>query len=251
MPNHRVEILWYYVVNVLGVQKLPLNWVYNPKSKETIRSKRHRNSEWFRRDIVRIFTDEFGIKSKSRNEFRDRSIKIIAPKKCKRCGGRKRLERDHIIALSKGGSDEASNLQWLCTVCHDYKTARDEIMYGINRLEHLMKHDKYLGKDVFGMEWRLEMWKYRLEVLDRLNPVGQKHYVTYWIDEKTHWEFWGTRYTKRAKEAKLTVKLTNFGLQEASTFFGRVREEVQDDRKQLTLDFFNAQISKGMPKATS
>lgn len=231
VPNHRIEVFWYYAVNVLGLQKIPLCFEYFPKSKETVRSKRHQNSEWFRRNVISTFTDEFGIRSKNRSEIRDRTIKIKAPKKCNRCGSRKRLERDHIIPLSKGGGDEASNLQWLCTICHDYKTARDEIVYEINRRERVLK----FGSD-FGLEWRLEMWSYRLEALNRLNPVGQKHYVTYWDDPKTHWDYWGDRYTKRAKEAKQNTKLTVFGLQAADTFFTRVKDEEQDNTEQVTLD---------------
>ena len=235
IPNHRIEIFWHYAINVLGLQKIPLCVEYFPKSKETIRSKRHQNSEWFKHNIVRTFTDLYGIKSKNRSEIRDKTIKIKGVKKCTRCSSRKRLERDHVIPLSKGGSDEASNLQWLCTICHDYKTTRDEIMSEINRLERVMKD---LGND-FSLEWKLEMWKYRLEVLDRFNPIGQKHYVTYWDDPKTHWEYWGNRYTKRAKEAKQNTKLTAFGLQAADTFFTKVKEEEQDNTdntEQITLD---------------
>lgn len=32
---------------------------------------------------------------------------------------------DHIVPVSKGGTDEMSNLQWLCNPCHDDKTERE------------------------------------------------------------------------------------------------------------------------------
>ncbi|MDL1909716.1 HNH endonuclease [Chloroflexi bacterium CFX6] len=33
--------------------------------------------------------------------------------------------RDHIIPLSRGGTDDKSNEQPLCIRCHNYKTAHD------------------------------------------------------------------------------------------------------------------------------
>ena len=40
---------------------------------------------------------------------------------CKREGA----EVDHIVPESAGGSDNATNLQWLCSECHGIKTARE------------------------------------------------------------------------------------------------------------------------------
>ena len=34
-------------------------------------------------------------------------------------------ELDHIVPVFRGGSNEDSNLQWLCTECHREKTAAD------------------------------------------------------------------------------------------------------------------------------
>ncbi len=44
---------------------------------------------------------------------------------CTRCGGRVKLQVDHIIPRSRDGSNDPSNLQTLCTPCHKVKTARD------------------------------------------------------------------------------------------------------------------------------
>lgn len=44
--------------------------------------------------------------------------------KCLRCGSTKRLTKDHIVPIAKGGSNDASNLQTLCLSCNASKGAR-------------------------------------------------------------------------------------------------------------------------------
>ena len=45
--------------------------------------------------------------------------------KCVKCGSTEDLEVDHIDPTYAGGSDEAENLQTLCSGCHDRKTSED------------------------------------------------------------------------------------------------------------------------------
>ncbi len=46
--------------------------------------------------------------------------------KCVRCGSRERLEYDHIIPVSKGGSDTARNIELLCEKCNREKSDKIE-----------------------------------------------------------------------------------------------------------------------------
>ena len=43
---------------------------------------------------------------------------------CCSCGSRENLEVDHIIPLAKGGANDLSNLQTLCSVCNRRKSDR-------------------------------------------------------------------------------------------------------------------------------
>jgi len=45
--------------------------------------------------------------------------------RCEQCGKRARLQCDHIIPVSKGGTHHRSNLRALCKPCHDKKTGTE------------------------------------------------------------------------------------------------------------------------------
>ena len=44
--------------------------------------------------------------------------------KCSRCGSREKLEFDHIVPVSRGGSDTARNIELLCEACNRKKGAQ-------------------------------------------------------------------------------------------------------------------------------
>jgi 5-methylcytosine-specific restriction endonuclease McrA len=44
--------------------------------------------------------------------------------KCLRCGSMKRLTKDHVVPIAKGGSNDAGNLQVLCASCNSWKGAK-------------------------------------------------------------------------------------------------------------------------------
>jgi 5-methylcytosine-specific restriction endonuclease McrA len=46
--------------------------------------------------------------------------------KCARCGSNEKLEYDHIIPISKGGSNTARNIELLCEKCNRSKGANIE-----------------------------------------------------------------------------------------------------------------------------
>jgi 5-methylcytosine-specific restriction endonuclease McrA len=46
--------------------------------------------------------------------------------KCKKCGSRHHIEFDHIVPVSKGGSNSAQNIELLCKKCNRSKHAKIE-----------------------------------------------------------------------------------------------------------------------------
>jgi len=50
---------------------------------------------------------------------------------CSRCGvHRDTLHRDHVIPKWASGSDDESNIQYLCANCHEDKTREERAQYG-------------------------------------------------------------------------------------------------------------------------
>ena len=54
-----------------------------------------------------------------------REVVLIEEPVCKVCNRKPSAQVDHIIPISKGGTDVRDNLQGICIKCHDAKTADD------------------------------------------------------------------------------------------------------------------------------
>ncbi|MEU4920280.1 HNH endonuclease [Streptomyces parvus] len=50
---------------------------------------------------------------------------VLARFACQACGAGERLEVDHIVPVSRGGTSTLDNAQVLCQPCHRAKTVRD------------------------------------------------------------------------------------------------------------------------------
>lgn len=53
--------------------------------------------------------------------------------RCVRCGDRDPLTKDHILAISKGGSNAIDNIQPLCAPCNSAKGSYDRTDYAAYR----------------------------------------------------------------------------------------------------------------------
>ncbi len=54
---------------------------------------------------------------------------FTSPLRCAKCGAGHDLTVDHIVPRSKGGKNDASNLQWLCRTCNSAKGNRHSARY--------------------------------------------------------------------------------------------------------------------------
>lgn len=66
--------------------------------------------------------------------------------RCVRCGSDKNLQMDHILAVSKGGSNEPDNLRTLCRSCNSSKRDRDDIS---NNRETFLREQEQEHKSPF------------------------------------------------------------------------------------------------------
>ena len=80
----------------------------------------------------RTFQEKKSAAKQRRSQFqRDRPrLKILLIERdgyaCKECGSQEGLEIDHVVPLSRGGSDDLGNLQWLCD--HHNSKKRDKVL---------------------------------------------------------------------------------------------------------------------------
>ncbi|MQY61996.1 hypothetical protein GH146_01745 [archaeon] len=132
----------------------------------------------------------------------------MTDKKCVRCTSTYKLEKDHIIPKSRGGSNDEYNKRLLCEGCHDYRHARDKVISEINDLLKLSADGIHSGA-------RLSMWIFRLGILEAINtPEKIKErgtYMRYWDFPETHYSRWYphiklTRRTRTLLQVPETLK---------------------------------------------
>lgn len=129
----------------------------------------------------------------------------MSDKICMRCGATEKLEEDHIIPKSRGGTDELSNKRILCSGCHDFRHARDDILNSIDNQLSL------LGTTHFNSV-KFSMWIMRLGVLEAFNTPQRirerGYYMSYWDVPTTHYDRWypGIKLAKMNRLAAQKLK---------------------------------------------
>jgi 5-methylcytosine-specific restriction endonuclease McrA len=88
--------------------------------------------------------------------------------RCAYCGETKPLTRDHVIPLSRGGSDDISNIVPACRSCNSRKNAKplNDFVGGTNHQKIDLDH---LGKTDQGVRLRVILW---FPTEDRLRILG-------------------------------------------------------------------------------
>lgn len=78
-------------------------------------------------------------------------------KPCAVCGGTKSLQYDHIIPRWKGGTNDANNIQVLCSNCHDEKSRKEFALRRFNPRDSKKKREEIRTKVRAGFEpfWNL------------------------------------------------------------------------------------------------
>ncbi len=75
-------------------------------------------------DHKRTFQERYGV---TRSEWAKIRARVIRRDhgRCVDCSSRQRLEADHIVPVSQGGSSDLDNLATRCRTCHQAKTNAD------------------------------------------------------------------------------------------------------------------------------
>ena len=121
--------LWFFKEDVYDVEDIIKRQNYNDEQIQLLILE-HYDKE--RRKFERLrqrYKSEVVQRESRRREGIPEPVRIAVWRrdsgKCVRCGSRKNLEYDHIIPVSKGGSNTARNIELLCERCNREK--RDHI----------------------------------------------------------------------------------------------------------------------------
>jgi hypothetical protein len=119
-------------------------------------------------------------------------------KECSRCGSTKNIEKHHIKFKSKGGTNDPSNIDYLCAECHDFLHAEENL---ISAIESVWRSIEYWGRlkertprklrRLNHLTSRIPLLEKRLKVLKKFNTIPnikKSGYRSYWLDKSTHGE---------------------------------------------------------------
>lgn len=88
---------------------------------QAVRKPRDQTPEGRHKDINRKARRRSVIKSGVVTKAEWDSIKADYSHRCAYCGKRRKLEQDHVVALSRGGAHAASNIKPACKPCNSRK----------------------------------------------------------------------------------------------------------------------------------
>lgn len=131
-----------FIIDGLNFREIAERGFYSEYRKTTM------TDDMIRLRILGVFGDaiEYDEPFKGRDIARNKDaehVKTIArykkehprnEQKCAMCGSTDSLELDHILPYMNGGTDDESNLQWLCHKCHASKTKTEHLLYESNGL---------------------------------------------------------------------------------------------------------------------
>ena len=171
-----------------------------------------RDRDWWRMNTgVRVRWKVAGRKQRARKQDKgvDSALRkaVLAERgrKCERCGGRGKVEVDHVLPRSQGGTDDRANLMVLCVGCHAEKSnaensarkasaAKPVTIRGVT-YDSLHKAARALGVD--RAQIRTHMQKGTLDRVGK-SPRPALHGVTLMVPVNVG----GVLYPSRVKAAK-------------------------------------------------
>ena len=128
--NEYLPCLWFFKGDVYDVEDIRKRYKYNDEQIQLLILE-HYDKE--RRKFERLrqrYKSEVVQRESRRRERIPEQVRIAVWRrdggKCVRCGSRENLEYDHIIPVSKGGSNTARNIELLCERCNREKRDRIE-----------------------------------------------------------------------------------------------------------------------------
>ena len=153
-------------------------------------------------------------------------------KRCAICGSTKNLELDHIIPLSKGGTDEPDNLQWLCRTSNRRK--RDKVSYYNSDKEAV----EQMIIDSLEIEYEPLLDFYEQSLLDPIR-IYEKISKVFFILPKDFYKIykkWKIRKLAEQKQEIINEKKTTNPIQETLKIIDLFKDEKDMITKECLLD---------------